>query len=66
MRTYTYHKTKFRAHPGCAAGFKEDRRHGLNYGLHRVELEDGRTHTCMDREEFSRLTNTCAYCGEGG
>ena len=64
MRTYKVFGQAFRACNGqCATGFKEDRRHGLCYGLHRVIDDDGTVRTCRDREEFSVLTDTCAYCG---
>jgi len=54
----------FRAHVGCTLGFREDRKHGLIYGPNPVRLEDGKIMICETREQWSRLTDCCAYCRE--
>lgn len=43
----------------CFEAFREDRRAGLCYGLHRINGI-----ICQHREEYSVATCTCAYCGE--
>jgi hypothetical protein len=45
----------------CADGFKADRKVGLVYGPNAVRQDDGRV-TLHDREEWSMLTERCAYC----
>lgn len=65
MRTYNKGKrNEFRAcNSLCASSFRCDRQHGLIYGPSRVRDDDGTIHWCLDQEEFSRLTDSCAYCG---
>lgn len=61
-RTYTLRSTggKFRAcNSLCADAFKEDRRAGLNYGLH--QKPNGGFF--QNREEWSLVLRRCAYCG---
>jgi hypothetical protein len=65
MRTYKNNGSAFRAcNIHCADSFKEDRKHGLCYGLQLVRLDDDKVYTCKDREEFSVITDYCAYCGK--
>ncbi len=61
MKTYNKgRQNEFRAcNQACASGFKTDRKHGLIYGP--LKYTDGSF--AMNAEEFSRETDTCAYCG---
>ena len=64
MRVYQGTKSEFVAcNLNCADGFKADRAHGLNYGPQPIRDDDGRVFLAQDREEWSYLTECCAYCG---
>jgi len=47
----------------CAAGFATDREYGLIYGPNLYTNESGDVCIAMDREEWSHITQSCAYCG---
>lgn len=65
MRTYRKgSQYEHVAHPQCEPGFREDRRHGLIYGPYMLKFPDGTRRFAMHAEEASRLTRTCAYCGD--
>lgn len=64
LRPYKLSGRVFLAHPVCRPGFVEDRKHGLIYGPTILTLPDGSQRWAMNQEETSRVTNTCAYCGQ--
>lgn len=65
LRTYKLDGQRYKAHPGCREGFREDRKAGLIYGPYVETDEEGKRRFLKGPEEASVRWNMCAYCNGG-